>query len=102
VSTVDNVASASHENDEKQNKRRNSTVSCQKKIIPTPNDPRAPLKTHVRTYLSSFRDWLTSIIRDPANNCITKPEVMMGEMPNSISVPLQWGERGRRENGGRS
>ena len=27
------------------------------------------------------------MILEPASSCMTRPEVMMGEMPSSISVP---------------
>ena len=36
---------------------------------------------------SSFNPWSTSIIFEPARSCITNPEVMIGLMPSSMSVP---------------
>jgi hypothetical protein len=43
----------------------------------------APLKS-VR---SSLRLVSTSMIFEPARSCITMPEVMIGEIPSSMSVP---------------
>lgn len=36
---------------------------------------------------SCLRFWFTSMRRLPASNCITRPEVITGEMPSSISEP---------------
>ena len=47
------------------------------------------LSVLVFSYLSSLSDWFTSIIRDPASNCITSPDVIIGEIPNSMRVPLR-------------
>ncbi len=43
----------------------------------------APLKSAL-----SFGVSPTSIIFAPASNCIIRPEVTMGDIPNSIRVPL--------------
>lgn len=42
-----------------------------------------------RRSLSDFTLLSTSMILEPANNCMTSPEVTMGEIPSSIHVPLQ-------------
>ena len=36
---------------------------------------------------SSFRLWFTSMMREPASSCMTSPDVTIGEMPSSMSVP---------------
>ncbi len=46
--------------------------------------PRAA--TH-SSWRSSFTLLSTSMILEPESSCMTRPEVMMGEMPSSMHVP---------------
>ncbi len=41
----------------------------------------------VNSERSSLTCWFTSMILAPARSCMIRPEVTIGEMPSSMSVP---------------
>ena len=43
-------------------------------------------RTH-NSWRSSFTLLSTSMILEPDSSCMTRPDVMMGEMPSSMHVP---------------
>jgi hypothetical protein len=54
-------------------------------VITMPNSFCAPLNSA----RSSGTDWSTWITFEPASSCMMRPDVTIGLMPSSMSVPLQ-------------